>query len=244
MGFDVERFLEPIDEDLKCSICFGVLEDPLVTPCGHVFCAQCIVQRIADRGTCPLQCEQLAVDDLKRILPLTSLIAKLNVRCANFRRGCPVIQNVETQHVHFSKCQHTRDNESGGQIMERSTMTSDSPETRELSQVVVCQKGCGLPLLYQEPNTHNCIKALQTQVASLQMKLTRVEHENDLFCERTATREESLQHRILNLEKELHGYEIHALNFERKLREYRSQNGYLQKQLNIRSEQVSGFSML
>lgn len=43
MGFDVERFLELVDDDLKCGICFGVLEEFLVIFCGYVFCVECIV---------------------------------------------------------------------------------------------------------------------------------------------------------------------------------------------------------
>ena len=235
MGFDVERFLEPVDDDLKCGICFGVLEEPLVTPCGHVYCAQCIVQWTAESGYCPLTCEQISVDDLKKILPLSSLIAKQNIRCQNFRRGCSAILKVENIHSHLLKCQYVKENTSGGRIMERKT---NSPETREFARVVVCENGCGLPLLYQDSSTHDCIKALQTQVASLQMKLTRAEQEKELACERIAKREESFQDRILNLENELHSYQIQVLNFERQLKEYRSQVGFIQKPTDARSDQV------
>ena len=236
MGFDVDRFLEPVDDDLKCGICFGVLEDPLATPCGHVYCAQCIVQWTAESGTCPLTCEQISVDDLKKILPLTSLIAKQNIRCENFRCGCPAILKVEDIHSHLLKCKYAKaKNTSGGRIMDR---RANSPETGEFSRVVVCEKGCGLPLLYQASCAHDCIKALQSQVASLQMKLTRAEHEKEVTCERFVKREESMQDRILNLENELHSYQIQVLNFERQLKEYRLQVCYLQKQLNMRGDQV------
>ena len=234
MGFEVERFLEPVDDDLKCGICFGVLEEPLATPCGHVFCAQCIVQWTAESGYCPLTCEQISVDDLKKILPLSSLIAKQNIRCENFRRGCSAILKVENIHSHLLKCQYVKENTSGGRIMERK---ANSPETREFARVVVCENGCGLPLLYQD-STHDCIKALQTQVASLQMKLTRAEQEKELACERIARREETFQDRILNLENELHSYQILVLNFERQLKEYRSQVGFLQKHTDARPDQV------
>lgn len=119
--------------------------------------------------------------------------------------------------------------------MERKT---NSPETRDLARVVVCENGCGLPLLYQDSSTHDCIKALQTQVASLQMKLTRAEQEKELACERIAKREESFQDRILNLENELHCYQIQVLNFERQLKEYRSQVGFIQKPTEARSDEV------
>ena len=241
MGFDVERFLETVDDDLKCGICFGVLEDPLATPCGHVFCAQCIVQWTAESGSCPLTCEQISVDDLKKILPLSSLIAKQNIRCENFRRGCPAILLVENTQSHLLKCRYAKDSSSGGKIMERN---SNSPESREFARVVVCETGCGLPLLYQDSSTHDCIKALQTQVASLQMKLTRAEQEKELACERIARREEANQDRILNLENELHGYQVQVLNFERQLKEYRLQVGIFQKYNDPRADQVGDISQI
>lgn len=239
MGLDVERFLEPIDEDLKCGICYSVLEDPLVTSCGHVYCAQCLVQWIAESGSCPLTCEQLAIDDLKNILPLTTLIAKFSIRCENFRRGCPIILKVENIHSHHLKCQYAKGNNSGEQIMERSDGVPESPE---FARVVVCEKGCALPLLYQDSSSHNCIKALQTQVASLQMKLAKAEHEKDVTAERMAKKQEALQDRIFSLENELHSYQIQVLNLERQLKDYRSQVGYLQKRpCDQVSVQLSGY---
>ena len=39
MGFDLQRFPNGVDEELICSICSGVLEDPLQAPtCEHAFC--------------------------------------------------------------------------------------------------------------------------------------------------------------------------------------------------------------
>jgi len=39
MGFDIQRFPNCIDEELICSICGGVLQDPLQAPsCEHTFC--------------------------------------------------------------------------------------------------------------------------------------------------------------------------------------------------------------
>jgi len=241
MGFDVERFLEPVDDDLKCGICFGVLEEPLATPCGHVFCAQCIIQWTAESGSCPLTCEQICVDDLKKILPLSSLIAKQNIRCENFRRGCPAILLVENTQSHLLKCRYAKGFTSGGKIMERN---SNSTESREFARVVVCESGCGLPLLYQDSSTHDCIKALQIQIASLQMKLTRAEQEKELACERIARREEANQDRILNLENELHSYQVQVLNFERQLKEYRLQVGIFQKYNDPRADQVGDISQI
>lgn len=233
MGFDIERFLEPVDDELKCGICFGVLEDPLVTTCGHVYCSQCLVQWIAENGTCPLTCEQLAIDDLKKIGPLTHLVSKLNIRCGYYQRGCQAILKIESLQAHQHKCQYVKDLTSGGKIMEHCDSSDQS------NQVAVCEKGCGLPLLYQEPSGHDCTQALQTNIASLQVKITKLEHEKEQISERLAVREESLHERILNLENELHSYQIQALNFERQLKEYRSQVGYYQKHLEIRGEQVS-----
>lgn len=235
MGFDTGRFLDQIDDELTCGLCFGVLEDPLVTTCGHVYCAQCLVHWIAENGTCPLTCEQLAIDDLKKIGPLTHLISKLNIRCAYYQSGCQAILKIESLQTHQHKCQYVKGLTSGDKIMENSDSLDQS------LQVVVCDRGCGLPLLFEDSSGHDCTQALQTNIASLQVKITKLENEKEQVSERLVVKEETLQERILNLENELHSYQIQALNFERQLREYRSQVGYYQKHLEIRGEQVRHF---
>uniref|UniRef100_A0A8B9R2A8 RING-type domain-containing protein n=1 Tax=Anas platyrhynchos TaxID=8839 RepID=A0A8B9R2A8_ANAPL len=61
MGFDPERFAAPVAAELQCKLCGRVLEEPLATPCGHVFCAGCLLPWAARRGRCPLRCRPLAV---------------------------------------------------------------------------------------------------------------------------------------------------------------------------------------
>ncbi|CAH8498229.1 unnamed protein product [Schistosoma mattheei] len=42
MGIPIDRFVNPVDENLICGICHGVFIIPVVTECGHTFCANCL----------------------------------------------------------------------------------------------------------------------------------------------------------------------------------------------------------
>ena len=44
-GYD-EDFVNPIDEDLQCSICYVALREPVLTRCGHRFCKECLKRRV------------------------------------------------------------------------------------------------------------------------------------------------------------------------------------------------------
>lgn len=39
MGFDVTRFTSPVDEELICAICSGVMENPRQAECEHAYCS-------------------------------------------------------------------------------------------------------------------------------------------------------------------------------------------------------------
>uniref|UniRef100_A0A8C3TLD8 RING-type domain-containing protein n=1 Tax=Catharus ustulatus TaxID=91951 RepID=A0A8C3TLD8_CATUS len=64
-------------DSLQCGLCGRVLEEPLSTPCGHVFCAGCLLPWAARRRRCPLRCRPLAAAELRPVLPLRSLVQKL-----------------------------------------------------------------------------------------------------------------------------------------------------------------------
>ena len=43
-----------MQEGSSCSVCLEAVEDPCLTPCGHVFCYECIAERAKVTNKCPL----------------------------------------------------------------------------------------------------------------------------------------------------------------------------------------------
>ena len=97
MGYSVGRFVGDVDENLLCSICGAVLEDAVLTPCGHSFCNSCL-RTWLDRprvASCP-QCRSSLNDcDIHPILSIRSLVHSLAVRCDNAELGCDVIMSLD-----------------------------------------------------------------------------------------------------------------------------------------------------
>ena len=65
MGFDLERFVEAVNEGLLCCICRDVLEDPLQSPCEHAFCSSCIQAWLVAECTCPEDRQPLTSSQLR-----------------------------------------------------------------------------------------------------------------------------------------------------------------------------------
>lgn len=105
MGFALDRFVEDVDPDFECKLCGQVLEEPLCTPCGHVFCASCLLPWAARRRRCPLQCQPLAPGDLYRVLPLRSLVQKLRIQCDYRARGCSLSVRLNELAAHVERCE-------------------------------------------------------------------------------------------------------------------------------------------
>ena len=42
------------EEDDNCIICFDKLENPALTPCGHLFCHECLQMCIHSKPQCPV----------------------------------------------------------------------------------------------------------------------------------------------------------------------------------------------
>ncbi|XP_054069646.1 PDZ domain-containing RING finger protein 4 isoform X2 [Rissa tridactyla] len=106
MGFDPSRFAAPVAAELQCQLCRRVLEEPLSTPCGHVFCAGCLLPWAARRRRCPLSCRPLAAAELRPVLPLRSLVQKLEVKCDYSPRGCGRTVRLRELPAHLAACRY------------------------------------------------------------------------------------------------------------------------------------------
>ncbi|XP_067146052.1 PDZ domain-containing RING finger protein 4 isoform X1 [Apteryx mantelli] len=106
MGLDPARFAAPVDAELRCGLCARVLEEPLCTPCGHVFCAGCLLPWAARRRRCPRRCRPLAAAELRPVLPLRSLVQKLEVKCDYSPRGCGRTVRLAELPAHLAACRY------------------------------------------------------------------------------------------------------------------------------------------
>lgn len=82
MGYDFGRFTAEIDEDFHCVICTMVLENPVQSPCEHIFCNDCVVKWLLVKESCPVDQRLLRVGDLKSVPRyFRNLLDKMEIRC-------------------------------------------------------------------------------------------------------------------------------------------------------------------
>lgn len=80
-------FLDPLSDDLTCSICLQVLSDPELTSCcGNHFCRPCVKQLNAERRPCPL----CAAPEFSSMLDkyFVRKVNQLAVACPLKKKGC------------------------------------------------------------------------------------------------------------------------------------------------------------
>lgn len=106
MGYDTIRFHGPIDEELICSICHGVLENPVKTiNCEHDFCKKCINRWLSMNSTCPVDRSNTIRNNLKvgsRLLRV--LLSRLNISCDFAAEGCKEILQLDLLKDHLKNC--------------------------------------------------------------------------------------------------------------------------------------------
>ncbi|KXJ28033.1 E3 ubiquitin-protein ligase NRDP1 [Exaiptasia diaphana] len=157
MGYDVGRFQGEVDEELMCSICGGVLEDPLQAPsCEHAFCASCIHEWLNHQQSCPIDRRNLTPLQLKQVPRiLKNLLSKLLISCDNNNFGCDAIVRLDSLNSHLSQCQH-------------------NPK-----RPIQCEKGCGLVVPFDELLHHNCVRELNVIIQNQNLKLVEVQSQID-----------------------------------------------------------------
>jgi len=74
-----------VPKDLRCPICLGLIQDPVITKCGHTYCRACIAQEIARSEQCAVCRSTLRLHQLAPNLLARSLVDEQEVHC---RWGC------------------------------------------------------------------------------------------------------------------------------------------------------------
>lgn len=231
MGFDLDRFSAVVDPDFKCNLCGKVLEDPLTTPCGHVFCASCAIPWVVQQNSCPVKCQRVSTKELNHVLPLKNLILKLDIKCDNYARGCKRVVKLQHLAEHTEMCDFSPAkcrNKGCNEVLNLKDMDTHMRETCEYRPVEICENGCGLMLLHKDQKTDNhcCLKALKGNNSVLQAKTGSLEKELKRQSLRAISREKSLLAQLSAVHSEL---QMTALKYQRKFAEYNARLDSLSK---------------
>lgn len=109
MGYELTRFQGDVDEELICTICAGVLEEPLqAAGCEHAFCRACITEWLSRQPTCPVDRSAITSPNNLRPVPriLKNLLSRLSISCDNAIYGCTHILKLDTLTNHLEECEH------------------------------------------------------------------------------------------------------------------------------------------
>ncbi|XP_078273065.1 PDZ domain-containing RING finger protein 4-like isoform X1 [Rhinoraja longicauda] len=225
MGYELDRFNGEVDPELKCNLCNKVLEDPLTTPCGHVFCAGCVLPWVVQQGMCPVKCQRMSTKELNHVLALRNLISKLDIKCDYRARGCAKVVQLQSLSEHVEMCDYSpaRCRHKGcKEVLNLRDMDMHMRESCECRPVGMCEQGCGLVLLHRDlalpaGGRHSCLQALRAQSGCLQLRAAGLEHELRQQAARAGNREQALLARVSALQSEV---QLTALRYQRKVQHY------------------------
>ena len=107
-GYPPEWFAQPLVDSLICGICNKVLREPIVTPCGHIYCCHCVFPWVERYGVCPKRCEEVELESLRLRVQLEKFISGLYTHCKNKRAGCTEQVPLVDKHLHEKHCSYSR----------------------------------------------------------------------------------------------------------------------------------------
>ena len=169
MGIDVERFVD-VNPELICSICQEVFDNPMETPCRHVFCSSCIYnwvnRSITRENNCPTCRNKVGHHSIREALPIIrNILAKQKMRCEFFELGCKEVVLMDKMKLHLEICPfqpipccHDKCDE---MVMRQNI---EKHERSCVKRKIVCPIGCGGMVVFEETHDPVCVNILKRQV--------------------------------------------------------------------------------
>lgn len=95
---------ENVPHDFICSLCRELSTNPVETPCGHLFCRNCIFESLQHREECPIDRQPLEVGGLREVSgALRRVHEGIPVRCPN--ETCSWTGVMGDYNVHSQRCE-------------------------------------------------------------------------------------------------------------------------------------------
>ena len=90
-----------LTDDIKCSICHGVLINPMeCNQCENCFCMNCLQKWLKECGCCPFKCSSNPDFKMKPHKIIRNLLSQLKIRCRNENFGCKEIIDYQKLEIH------------------------------------------------------------------------------------------------------------------------------------------------
>ncbi|XP_070178729.1 multiple epidermal growth factor-like domains protein 10 isoform X2 [Littorina saxatilis] len=92
------------EERFLCSICHNLMVKPVETPCGHVFCHDCLHYWLSQSLTCPSDRTEVTENSVHPVHSLEREIGNLLASCPNAAAGCRETPTVLRYQEHTQTC--------------------------------------------------------------------------------------------------------------------------------------------
>ena len=129
---------EEVPDDLICSICYTIPVDPVLTPCEHIFCRECINQALNVSRQCPIDREACTTRDLQQPTGcLRRIWSNVQVKCGNSGEdGCAWTGAIGDYANHAEQCNNNNNNNNrnGNLSQLREELESVKRENRQLAE--------------------------------------------------------------------------------------------------------------
>ncbi|KAK4222484.1 hypothetical protein QBC38DRAFT_375010 [Podospora fimiseda] len=109
LDYQILDYADTVDETLLCPVCRTAFHSPIITSCGHTFCATCINRALEVQPTCPIDRKPInkTIDFHQPPLIIKEQLDRLKVKCPN--KGCDQICSREHLEGHYEhRCEYTQ----------------------------------------------------------------------------------------------------------------------------------------